>query len=52
MRSLRYWALALVASVSLSFHASLLLAQSTDDDLRNEIRQLREKLEQLEKKLE
>ena len=52
MRSLRSWALALVASVSLSFHASVLFAQSTDDDLRNEIRQLREKLEQLEKKLE
>ena len=52
MRSLRSWALTLVASVTLSFHAPLVLAQSTDEDLRKEIQQLRERLEQLEKKLE
>ncbi|HYL19563.1 MAG TPA: porin, partial [Burkholderiales bacterium] len=52
MRSLRSWALALVAFAALSLPAPSLFAQTTDDDLRKEIQDLRQKLEQLEKKLE
>ncbi len=52
MRSLRSWVPALAVAGSLSFHASLLFAQTGDEDLRKEVQELRQKLERLERRLE